>query len=201
MKNSIIVSIFIFMNVHCVFAQVKIDDKYKNSGKTTSSVHPKTNTSEVAMKSILNSNISLLKKDLTDSEYQQKMKVADAEMKAFNINGHEVWLYEDTMYGGKKKVLKVGKYTLKDLGIYWNDKFSSMLIPVKLQVTLYANDGFAEPKSIFRGYGVRQCQQCYSTEPMVLSYDYGNFPSMGFMLGKEFISWNDAVSSIEIINN
>lgn len=198
MKKIIFFTILL-LNIQHSFSQVKIDEKYKNPGKgnVTSS-----QASGIAKESsVLKSNLDSLKKYFNQSDYERKMQIADAEMKAFNINGNEVWLYEDIMYGGKKKILKVGKYTLKDLGIYWNDKFSSMLIPTKLAVVLYSDDAFGGVKDQYAGYGIRNCMHCYSTEPTILSYDYGNFNTMGLMLNNnEYITWNDLASSIEIIN-
>ncbi len=200
MKKSWLV-LLVSLSVQHVFSQVKIDDQYKNPGKTNSSLHLKTNIAETASESVLKSNIALLKKNYAPSEYEQKMKVADAEMKAFNINGDEVWLYEDMMYGGRKKILKAGKYTLKNLGIYWNDRFSSMLVPRNLAVILYSDDAFGGMKDQYKGYGIRQCMHCYSTEQTVLTYDYGNFNTMGLMLNSESTTWNDVASSIEIVKN
>jgi hypothetical protein len=76
-----------------------------------------------------------------------------------------------------------------------------MLIPTKLAVVLYSNDAFGGEKNEFLGYGIRNCMQCYSTEPTILGYDYGNFSTIYLMLNNERTSWNDLASSIEIINN
>lgn len=186
------------MNLHFASAQIKIDDKYKNPGKGSATSYQISGLAKES--SVMKSNMDELKKKYSLTDYERKMKKADAEMKVFNLNGNEVWLYEDEMYGGRKKILKAGKYTLKDLGIYWNDKFSSMLVPRNLAVILYSDDAFAGMKDRYEGFGIRQCMNCYSTQATVLSYDYGNFNTMGLMLNNEHTTWNDLASSIEVIN-
>ncbi|MBS1759888.1 MAG: hypothetical protein JST23_07155 [Bacteroidetes bacterium] len=197
MKKAIFFTILL-LNINHSFSQKRIDEKYKNPGKGNATSRQASGVAKESL--VLKNNIDSLKKKCNQSEYERKMQIANAEMNAFNINGNEIWLYEDIMYGGRKKVLKVGKYTLKDLGIYWNDRISSMLVPTNLAVILYSDDTFSGMKDQYAGYGIRQCMNCYSTQPTILSYDYGNFNTMGLTLNNEHTTWNDLASSIEIIN-
>lgn len=198
MKKIILANIVLFFTITS-FAQVQIDSKYKNPGKVEKNKIDINSivVSPQLMDSIKNNTKKYISQ-INSSNYQKIQAVHDKEYNAFNIYGDEVWIYEDEFYNGRKKILKLGKYTLNDLGIYWNDKISSMLIPLKYDVEIYVDDNFKNEHVTLSGYGVRSCMQCYSTDRTTLCFDYVRLADKIFKQNNTSFNYNDQVSSIEI---
>lgn len=185
------------------FAQNTIDPKYKKPslGINTSK------TSTTVIKEQFNKD--LLVKVYGKSQAEKMYDKYNSEYKAFDQNGDEVWIYADMYFNGEKKILKVGNYTLlggnttKELGVNWNDKISSMLIPVSLKVTVFMDDKFGGLGTSTSGYGVKNME----TGAIGFRGDYYTFESAGkyskgglyfITPNQQFISANDNISSIKI---
>lgn len=182
------------------FAQIKIDDKYKSPGKQNgapadfSKIKISAKTTDSVKLNVSNG----IKKNFAASEYEKTKAIADAQINEFNIYGDEVWVYEHQFYNGTKKVLKAGQYNLQQLGLFWNDKISSVLVPLKYDVVFYVNDNFQGEKILLPGYGKRNCMQCYSNERQALCFDYGALTDKTIVINGVSQNCNDVTSSIEI---
>lgn len=201
MKKIATIVLMLIIN-YSVQAQNRIDDKYKNPslGNKTSTTVVKPNLTK-----------DMLVKIYGESQSDRVFDKCQAEYNSFNQNGDEIWIYADEFFNGKKKILKVGDYTLKgsskshELGTDWNDKISSMLIPLSLKITLFMDDNFAGLKTETAGYGTVNME----TGEKGFKGDYYIFQSQGRFskggiyfqenkVGTVTISANDQISSLKI---
>ncbi len=123
--------------VPCSSAQNVIEKKYKNPKIKGKIIEPNATPDVPVVK-------------VESTEQQRK----DAELKAFNPNGNEVWIYEHINYNGQKKVLLLGDYNLAKLGNNWNDKISSMLVPKILTAVVYMDDNYSNATTKIEGWGI-----------------------------------------------
>lgn len=201
MKKIVTIAIAIVIS-YAAQAQNRIDDKYKNPslGNKNSSTIIKLDLTK-----------DLLKKIYGESKSDKVWDKLQAEYNSFNQNGDEVWIYADEFFNGEKRILKVGDYTLvasaktKELGTNWNDKISSMLIPMSLKVTLFMDDKFGGLSAQTSGYGVTNME----SNATGFRGDYYTFQSQGKQTkggiyfaekngGGEIICVNDQISSLKI---
>ncbi|SDJ72284.1 hypothetical protein SAMN04487898_10495 [Pedobacter sp. ok626] len=201
MKTTIILCALLF-SFSFGYAQNVIDPKYKKPELPS-------NASQIKSKAVFNKDllISVYGKSQSDNVWDK----CQAEYNAFNQNGDEVWIYEDEFFNGKKKILKVGDYTLKgsakshELGTDWNDKISSMLIPLSLKITLFMDDDFGGLKTEADGYGNYDRENGYSG----FTGDYYTFRDLGkhtkgglYFVGNgvnnQMINASDNISSLKI---
>jgi hypothetical protein len=82
----------------------------------------------------------------------KKERIALNPIANFNKSGDEVWLFERENFEGKKLVLKVGTYTLQQMGTEWNDRISSALLPEGYQMQIFAEDKFKGVTIDLNGY-------------------------------------------------
>ncbi|WP_199141361.1 hypothetical protein [Pedobacter sp. ASV12] len=187
---------------HGALAQNKIDANYKKPALGNK-------TSTIAAKIPFNKDLMI--KVYGKSESDKVLDKCQAEYDAFDQSGDEVWIYSDEFFNGEKKILKIGDYTLlgsattKELGTNWNDKISSMLIPLSLKVTVFIDDKFKGLSTSTSGYGVISME----TGALGFKGDYYTFKSGGkyskgglyFVSGQTGAEWilaNDNISSVKI---
>lgn len=201
MKTTIICAAFLLC-ISYSYAQNVIDPKYKNPA-----LGNKTNTTVVKPALTKDMLVKIVGKSQSDRVFDK----CQTEYNSFNQNGDEVWIYEDEFFNGKKKILKVGDYTLKgsakshELGTDWNDKISSMLIPLSLKITLFMDDNFTGLKTEAAGYGNYDKENGYSG----FTGDYYTFRDLGkhtkgglyFVsngVNNQMINASDNISSLKI---
>jgi len=200
--KKIITGIAILLFTGFVFAQKIIDPKYKSP-----SLGNKTSTTVAK----LNIDKSLLVKIYGESQSDKVWAKCQSEFNSFNQNGDEIWVYEDEYFNGRKKILKVGDYTLKgsatshELGTDWNNKISSMLIPVSLRIDLFIDDNFSGLKTETSGYGTinresgeKGFKGDYYTFKDLGKYTKGGLYFVGNGLGSPSYNANDNISSLKI---
>lgn len=202
MKKSKILFLASLAIGHFALAQNKIDANYKKP-----SLGGKTNT--IIAKVPFNRELMI--KVYGKSESEKVFDRCQAEYDAFDQNGDEVWVYSDEFFNGEKKILKVGDYTLlgsattRELGSNWNDRISSMLIPLSLKVTIFMDDQFKGLTTSTSGYGITSME----TGAMGFKGDYYSFKSggkyskgglyfVGSQPGADWILANDNISSIKV---
>jgi hypothetical protein len=198
MKKLIVFIAIILLGGHG-YAQKTIDSKYKKP-----SLGNQKATTAVKMPLTRDMMVQVTGKSGSDRIFDK----CQAEYNSFHQNGDEIWIYEDEFYNGKKKILKVGDYTLKgsatshELGTDWNDKISSMLIPVSLKIDLFMDDHFSGLKTSAAGYGIINRER----DDKGFKGDYFTFKDLGkyskgglYFYGTE-ISYNanDNISSLKI---
>lgn len=200
--KKIITCIAILLFTGSGFAQKIIDSKYKNP-----SLGNNKTTSFAKMPLTKDMMVQIVGKSQSDRVFDK----CQAEYNSFNQNGDEIWIYEDEFYNGRKKILKVGDYTLKgsatthELGTDWNDKISSMLIPVSLRIDLFIDDNFSGLKTETSGYGTinresgeKGFKGDYYTFKDLGKYTKGGLYFVGNGLGSPSYNANDNISSLKI---
>ncbi len=201
MKKSILFFVLIFFGL-IGFAQKVIDPKYKNP-----SLGNKNSGTVVS----LNLDKNLLVKIYGESQSDRIYNKCQAEFNSFNQKGDEIWIYADEFFGGEKKVLKAGDYMLvasaksKELGTNWNDKISSMLIPLSLKIELFMDDKFQGAKTEAYGYGNydRENNSKGFTGDYYVFKDSDKHTKGGiyFVSGADRFDANDNISSLKISIN
>lgn len=183
-------------------AQNKIDAKYKKPslGSNLSTIATSTSFSKELMMKVYGKSLSDKILDKCQAEYD-----------SFNQNGDEVWIYSDEFFNGEKKILKIGDYTIlgsstsRELGTNWNDRISSMLIPLSLKLTLFIDDKFTGLSTTTSGYGVTNMETGtvgfkgdYYTFKSDGKYSKGGIYFVGNQIGTERVDANDQISSLKI---
>ncbi|MFC4262740.1 hypothetical protein ACFOWM_07620 [Ferruginibacter yonginensis] len=199
MKKTIITIWIICFGMVSV-AQNKIDAALKEPAN----IQTNNKLSNIASsKSKMVDSLFALRPQKQKTDYEKMVEKRDAELKAFSPKGNEVWVYEDILFNGAKKVLKVGNYNLAALGLFWNDKVSSMLIPEGIDVTVYLNDNFDGPTTTLKGFGLANLQHStnnswigYRTDINVFNDRSENFKDNK---GNKVAELNDNISSIKVI--
>jgi hypothetical protein len=135
----------------------------------------------------LNANAQLLKKDI------QKGRVVKNELNNFNPKGDEIWFFEHENYQGKKLVLKAGTYTLNQMGVEWNDKISSILIPEGYEIQIFENDNFMGNNANLDGY--------WQEGTTMQRWSNKDYNQLKVVKGDDYkTNYNDLISSIQIYN-
>ncbi len=202
MKKLELITLFLVLISQCAMAQNRIDNKLKKPNLSRS-------TSTVATQIPFNKD--LLVRVYGKSQSEKLLERCQKEYDAFNQNGDEIWVYTDEFFNGEKKILKVGDYTLlgsattHELGMNWNDKISSMLIPNSLKITIFLDDQFKGLSTSTAGYGVTNMESGavgfkgdYYTFKSAGKYSKGGLYFAANQVGSEWIVANDNISSLKI---
>jgi hypothetical protein len=111
----------------------------------------------------------------------------------FRKNGNEVWIFPDINFFGTSKHLVPGRYTKNQLGAWWNDKISGLIVPKGFVLVVFEDDNFeGKWEAITNECGGGDCDDCWSY-------------SCNADLTKKILAygeiWNDRISSVIIFNN
>ncbi len=120
-------------------------------------------------------------------------KMSDKITASFNPKGQEIWFFEQENFKGKKLVLKVGTYTLEQMGFDWNDRISSVLIPEGFEVQIYTNDNFSGNTTDLNGY--------WQGKTTMQRWRNEGYSQLKTVEGDPYnTNFDNAVSSIQIFN-
>lgn len=205
MKTIIICATFLLC-ISYSYAQTVIDPKYKNPGKGEGTNNKFTSITTFSKDKL----IATVGKE----KASKMMETYERELYSFNKLGNEVWIYEDEYFNGAKKVLPIGDYTLeggkysKGIGKFWNDKISSVLIPLSLKVDFYIDDNFQGLLAQTSGYGTVNMETGekgfrgdYYSFQSGGKYSKGGIYFVGSGLNSKSENANDNISSFRIFKN
>jgi hypothetical protein len=121
---------------------------------------------------------------------------AMAEEPKIKPEGTNVIVYENAQFLGDANVLKVGAHSLKDLGVAWNDKISSIYVPAGYVVYLFEHDNF-QGRYIVAGRQGRSGTGYQATLADLSKPIYKEYWTGG-AIDPRNDQWNDRISSLII---
>jgi hypothetical protein len=146
---------------------------------------------------LVNYNYSQRPKSTSSQNLKDKLvpteKMTNKIIASFNPKGDEIWFFEQENFKGKKLVLKVGTYTLEQMGFDWNDRISSVLIPEGFEVQIYTNDNFSGNTTDLNGY--------WQGKTTMQRWRNEGYSQLKTVEGDPYnTNFDNAVSSIQIFN-